>query len=161
MVRVPRSWIAPHRVRKNRQFYARNAAGAYPLDVDELRAAFTMSEIVAARIRDFRTDRLARIHGRETPVGLTAGGCMVVHVLPLSAFTAATEIDIAAYEAGASRFSPMGASGWDWRVNLDGLVTYSAAPGSASRAYAQTVPLARTVRERAAVECRARRRARA
>ena len=70
VVRVPRSWIAPHRVRKNRQFYARNAAGAYPLDVGELRAAFTMSETVAARIRDFRTYRLARIHGRETPVGL-------------------------------------------------------------------------------------------
>ena len=138
VVRVPRSWIAPHRVRKNREFYARNAAGAYPLDVGELRTAFTMSESVAARIRDFRADRLARIHGRETPVALNAGGCMVVHVLPLSAFTAATEIDIAAYEAGASRFSPMGASGWDWRVNLDGLVTYSAAPGSVSRAYAQT-----------------------
>ena len=112
VVRVARSWIAPHRVRKNDEFYARNSAGTYPLDVGELRTAFTMSETVAARIRDFRTDRLARILGRETPVGLNAGGCMVVHVLPLSAFTAAVEIDIAAYEAGANRLSPMAASGW-------------------------------------------------
>ena len=49
VVRVARSWIAPHRVRKNREFYARNSAGTYPLDVDELRTAFTMSETVAAR----------------------------------------------------------------------------------------------------------------
>ena len=138
VVRVARSWIAPHRVRKNREFYARNSAGTYPLDVGELRTAFTMSETVAERIRDFRTDRMARIHGRETPVALNAGGCMIVHVLPLSAFTGAAEIDIAAYEADANRLSPMGASGWDWRINLDGLVTYRAMPGSASRAYAQT-----------------------
>ena len=138
VVRAARSWIAPHRVRKNREFYARNSAATYPLDVGELRTAFTMSETVAARIRDFRTERLARIHGRETPVALSAGGCMVVHVLPLSAFTAAIEIDIAAYEAGSDRLSPMAASGWDWRINLDGLVTYSAVAGSASRGYAQT-----------------------
>ena len=121
VVRVTRSWIAPHRVRKNREFYARNSAGTYPLDVGELRTAFTMSETVAARIRDFRTDRIARIHARETPVALNPGGCMIVHVLPLSTFTAAGTIDIAAYEAGDKRLSPMGASGWDWRINLDGL----------------------------------------
>ena len=63
---------------------------------------------------------------------------MVVQVLPLSAFTAAVEIDIAAYEAGSDRLSPMASSGWDWRINLDGLVTYSAVAGSASRGYAQT-----------------------
>ena len=138
VVRVTRSWIAPHRVRKNREFYARNSAGTYPLDVGELRTAFTLSETVAARIRDFRTDRIARIHARETPVALNAGGCMIVHVLPLSAFTAAGEIDITAYEAGSRHLSPMGASGWDRRINLDGLVTYSPAHGSASRGYAQT-----------------------
>lgn len=138
VVRVARSWIAPHRVKKNREFYARNSAGTYPLDVGELRTAFTMSETIAARIRDFRTDRLARIHGRETPVALRAGGCMVVHVLPLTAFTAAVEIDIGAYESGPNRLSPMAASGWDWRINLDGLVTYSAVSESTSRGYAQT-----------------------
>ena len=60
VLRVPRSWIAPHRIRKNRELYARNSAGSYPLDVGELRTAFTMSETVAGPIRDFRTDRLAQ-----------------------------------------------------------------------------------------------------
>lgn len=139
VVRVARSWIAPHRVRKNQKFYARNSAGAYPLDVGELRTAFTLSETVSERIRGFRTDRIARIHGRETPVAINAGGCMIAHVIPLSAFTEAAEIDIANCATRASFLSPPGASGWDRRINLDGLVVYSGRSmhGSASWAYVQ------------------------
>lgn len=138
VVRVARSWIAPHRVRRNSKFYARNSAGQYELDVDELRTAFTMSETIAARIRDFRTERIARIHSRQTPVSLNPGGCMVVHVLPLGAFTGATTIDIAACEASTKPIHPMGASGWNSRINLDGVVTFTGNDTTPSRAYAQT-----------------------
>ena len=137
VVRVARSWIAPHRVTKNRKFYARNSAGRYELDVGELRTAFTMSETIAARIRDFRTERIARIHSRQTPVSLNPGGCMVVHVLPLGAFTGATTIDIAAYETSTNRIRPMGASGWNWRINLDGVVTFTGHDTTPSHGYAQ------------------------
>ena len=138
VLRVARSWNAPHRVRRNSKFYARNSAGQYELDVDELRTAFTMSETIAARIRDFRTERLARIHSRQTPVSLNPGGCMVVHVLPLGAFTEATTIDIAACEASTKLVRPMGASGWNSRINLDGVVTFTGHDTTPSRAYAQT-----------------------
>lgn len=138
VVRVARSWIAPHRVRRNSKFYARNSAGQYELDVDELRTAFTMSETIAARIRDFRTERIARIRSRQTPVSLNPGGCMVVHILPLGAFTGATTIDIAACEASTNRVRPMGASGWNWRINLDGVVSFTGRDTTPSRAYAQT-----------------------
>lgn len=137
VVRVARSWIAPHRVTKNRKFYARNSAGRYELDVGELRTAFTMSETIAARIRDFRTERIARIHSRQTLVSLNPGGCMVVHVLPLGAFTGATTIDIAAYETSTNRIRPMGASGWNWRINLDGVVTFTGHDTTPSHGYAQ------------------------
>ena len=137
VVRVARSWIAPHRVTKNRKFYARNSAGRYELDVGELRTAFTMSETITARIRDFRTERIARIHSRQTPVSLNPGGCMVVHVLPLGAFTGATTIDIAAYETSTNRIRPMGASGWNWRINLDGVVTFTGHDTTPSHGYAQ------------------------
>ena len=137
VVRVARSWIAPHRVIKNSKFYARNSAGRYELDVGELRTAFTMSETIAARIRDFRTERIARIHSRQTPVSLNPGGCMVVHVLPLGAFTGATTIDIAAYETSTNRIRPMGASGWNSRINLDGVVTFTGQDTTPSHAYAQ------------------------
>ena len=39
VIRIPRSWNPPHRVsaRNTNRFYARNAAGAYEVNVDELR----------------------------------------------------------------------------------------------------------------------------
>ena len=97
VVRVPHSWVAPHRVRRNDKFYGRNSAGKYPLDVGELRTAFTLSEGVAERIRAFREDRIARIYGRETPVPIHDGGQMILHVLPLVAFTERAALDLSAH----------------------------------------------------------------
>jgi len=42
IVRVPRSWVGPHRVKANNQFYGRNSGGKYPLVVGELRNAFVL-----------------------------------------------------------------------------------------------------------------------
>ena len=137
VVRVARSWIAPHRIIRNSKFYARNSAGRYELDVGELRTAFTMSETIAARIRDFRTERITRILNRKTPVPIDSGGCMVVHVLPLGAFTGATTIDIAACEASTNRVRPMEVSGWYSRINLDGVVNFTGHDTRPSHAYAQ------------------------
>ena len=135
--RVLRSWIAPHRIKKNSKFYARNSAGRYELDVGELRTAFSMSESLATRIRDFRTDRIARIHSRETPVPLKLGGCMVVHAIPLGTFMASRAIDIAAHESSIRQFPPLWASGWDGRVNLDGFVNFVRSHESSCLAYTQ------------------------
>src|SRR5216683_7744695 len=45
VIRVDRSWTGPHRVvfKGHDKFYGRNSAGKYPLDVNELRGAFTLS----------------------------------------------------------------------------------------------------------------------
>src|SRR3972149_3929232 len=42
LMRIKKSWAAPHRVTigGHGHFYSRNSAGAYPLDVDQLRSAF-------------------------------------------------------------------------------------------------------------------------
>lgn len=60
VVRIPKSWSAPHRVSAGNHvhFYGRNSAGAYQLDVAELRQAFTLSDTVVERIRSFRANRL-------------------------------------------------------------------------------------------------------
>src|SRR5262249_5126909 len=68
IIRVARSWLGPHRVTKNDRFYGRNAGGKYPLDVGELRQAFTLRENVAQRMQGFRRDRLAKIMAGSTPV---------------------------------------------------------------------------------------------
>ena len=133
LVRVPRSWVGPHRIEKNSRFYARTSGGRYELDVGELRTAFTMSESIPARIRDFRTERLAMIHGRETPVPLEPGGCIVVHAVPIRAFVEPFAIDVASLRVGEDLIRPMQSAGLGFspRINLDGHITSTSA-GSAS-----------------------------
>jgi predicted HTH transcriptional regulator len=62
VLRIPRSWIAPHRVtlQGHDKFYIRNSAGKHPMNVDELRRAFTLAEGVADRVR--RSGRNALVH---------------------------------------------------------------------------------------------------
>ncbi len=56
VIRIPKSWISPHRVilGGHDKFYSRSSNGKYPLDVGELRIAFNLSETVTERIRNFR-----------------------------------------------------------------------------------------------------------
>ena len=136
-IRVNYSWIAPHRVIRNSKFYARNSAGHYELDVGELRTAFTMSETIASRIRDFRTNRIALIHSRQTLVPLDPGGCMVVHILPLDAFSANTVIDILKLKGRTTNLQPMEAGDWTSRINLDGIVNFATQYNGSSSAYLQ------------------------
>jgi predicted HTH transcriptional regulator len=52
IIRVPKSWLSPHRVifNKNNEFYLRLSAGSYPMDVDQLRTAFLASETLNKKI---------------------------------------------------------------------------------------------------------------
>ncbi len=80
IVRVPRSWAAPHRVtaKGHAHFYMRNAAGKHPMNVDELRQAFGLSESVAKRIRGFRDERIDAIVGDGLPFTVRPGPKVVV-----------------------------------------------------------------------------------
>ena len=137
VVRVPKSWTSPHRVKKNNQFYGRNSAGKYPLDVGELRTAFTLSETVAERIRSLRADRIGKVYGGETPVALQAGGRMILHLLPLAAFTEASAIDLTDHYGRSEQLHPIGSSEWNGRLNLDGVVTWSGVQPEGAYAYTQ------------------------
>ena len=137
VVRIPQSWAAPHRVKKNNRFYMRQSARNEPMDVGELRTAFTMSEAIADRIRDFRFERIARIQSDRAPVRLDPGGRMLLHILPLSAFSKPIAVNMRVLEARTNRIGPMGNSGWNHRVNVDGFLTFSAWRPEASRAYTQ------------------------
>ena len=133
LVRVHQSWVGPHRVQKNRKFCARTSAGKYELDVGELRMAFTASETMPARIRDFRTERLAKVHSRETPIPLEQGGCLVVHAVPLRGFAEPFSFDVSSLQLGDCLIRPMQSAGIGFspRVNLDGHITStSVTPGT-------------------------------
>ena len=49
---------------------------------------------------------------------------MVVHVVPVQSFMTRISIDIGNYGTGTTLLRPMGAMGWNHRINLDGLVAF-------------------------------------
>jgi hypothetical protein len=108
------------------RFYSRNSTGKYPLDVHELRAAFTSSQSLGEEIRRFRDDRLARIVAGESPIALPEGGRLVLHLVPVGAVRREGTIDLSqAAQELTIRLQPIGAMGWNHRFNLDGFLTFS------------------------------------
>lgn len=127
LIRVPKSWISPHRVRfaGNDKFYSRNSSGKYPLDVAELRIAFTMLQAVGDRIRSFRLERTSSILANETPILLHGKHITVLHLIPLSSFNPNQAYDISKVASQPSKMPPVYCRGWSGRYNLDGFVTYA------------------------------------
>lgn len=126
IVRVEKSGLAPHRVtyKGSDKFYARNSAGKYPLDVSELRDAFLLGASASARLRDFRISRLASIAAGDGPLMHEGSPVLVLHLLPLAAFTSQQELDISKYYREPIR--PIEASSIDWQINIDGVLHFAA-----------------------------------
>jgi len=125
IIKIPRSIARPHvvKIKNHFRFYGRNSAGVYPLEIDDLRRDFLASETLATRIKNFRIDRLSQIVAGETPVPLIKGGKIVLHLIPISAFEIGKKYDLT--RISSLDFSPIYSSGWNHRVNFDGLVTYT------------------------------------
>ena len=89
VIRVPRSWIAPHRSRLDREFYVRNSVGVSTMDAWQLRTAF-LAIAVEKEMRQFRLDRLAIIDQADSvnpyPAPLERGVRVVLHFLPWESF---------------------------------------------------------------------------
>jgi hypothetical protein len=106
VLRVPRSWSAPHRVtfRKDIKFYVRNSAGKHPMSVDELRQAFNFSATVSKRMRAFRDERISAIRGEfglnrvldgpQLPFDVGRGPKITVLIVPLSAMVDPLDLHI-------------------------------------------------------------------
>lgn len=127
LIRVPRSWAAPHLITfKNlSRFFTRNSAGKHQMDVTEIRATFLLSDALPEKMRRFRDERLGRIIANEAPVRLLEGAKLVIHILPVASFTTDASIEVAALkECSKAGLHPIGCSGWSQRYNLDGFITY-------------------------------------
>jgi Schlafen, AlbA_2 len=128
IMRVGKSWVSPHRVifRGHDKFYSRNSSGKYPLDVGELRTAFTMSETITERIRRFREERIARLYANETPMPMEEGPKMVLHVVPLASFTQGQRLDITDIATRPeTRPKPMLFRGGSHTYTLEGFIAWS------------------------------------
>ncbi|PZP26970.1 MAG: hypothetical protein DI603_23095 [Roseateles depolymerans] len=108
VMRVPQSWAAPHRNRMNNHFHVREGVRNRPLDVPEVRAQFLRSESLGQKLRDFRSDRLAKIVTGQTPVKLGANPKLVVHAISSQAAQGQVYINPVPYTRGSSRLPVLG-----------------------------------------------------
>lgn len=129
VIRVNRSWIGPHRVilEHHDKFYGRNSRGKYPLDVTELRAAFTLPATVTERVRAFRADRIIGISNGDTPVPLPETPKIVLHCVPIESFASQQNHDLLPFYQDFPKLYPMGATDWSSRLNLEGLLAFDGA----------------------------------
>jgi hypothetical protein len=114
--------------RGSSRFFARTSNGKYQLDVEEIRGAFLLSDKTADRVRDFRLDRIAKIRADDTPVALVQGAKIVLHVVPLAAFSSLAQIGLqsVAVVSRELQLIPLGlAAGREGRFNLEGFVRYT------------------------------------
>jgi hypothetical protein len=142
VIRVRESFRSPHRVTYggHDKFYARSSNGKYPLDVEELRREFILSETNAEEIRDYRADRLADVRANNTPVKIADSPLVAIHLIPLRAFSAGRDSRI------IDSFTPTEAPDslqrknrhHSSRYNLDGIVKYWPSNEDPIQAYAQT-----------------------
>ncbi len=136
IVRVGQSTLAPHRVTQSDKFWGRNSAGKYPLDVPELRTAFTRSMTIEERILQFKKEQLENLGG-------LVKGRVVLHIIPHESFSTRKYVDPKEAHAifiannGASLFRPLIANGWSPRVNLHGFQSYSGNTEDDPRTYVQ------------------------
>ncbi len=139
VVRVPESWNKPHAVsyQGHWRFYARNSAGKYALDVQELRSAFMATEATVDRIRRFHFDRLERIRSNESPVPLPTKAKVVLHMIPYSAFSPGSSLDLESVQkeqySGRLIYAPVSGT----RFNLDGFLLFDEPREAQSAAYLQ------------------------
>ncbi|MDI6759295.1 MAG: ATP-binding protein [Candidatus Brocadiaceae bacterium] len=126
IIRVPKSWISPHRVifKSHDKFYSRSTTGKYPMDVGELRVAFNLSETITERIRNFRVDRISKIRANETPVPLVDTAKIALHLIPVISFNPAQRYEISRIASHPEKMPPIYQSSGLSRYNLDGFLTY-------------------------------------
>lgn len=127
LLRIAASWAAPHMVtfKNTSRFFSRTSAGKYQLDVREIRAAFTASESLGEKIRDFRSERIARIIADETPIRLLPNPKLILHVVPLSFADSTKQCDFVPLINEPGKVRPLFVRfGWVPRINFDGYLVY-------------------------------------
>ena len=121
VLRIPRSWIAPHMIRDTGRFWSRSSVGKQQLDVQQLRSAFLEADSAAQRVSKFRLDRVAKIVANETPVPTGDGPRWCMHVLPVG--PPVEQADVVTSER-LPDFRPIETNGHGTRHNIDGLLAH-------------------------------------
>jgi hypothetical protein len=126
-VSVPRSPSRPHRVTTNgsNRFWLRNSTGAYEANVMDLRGLFLQSAEVVERAERYHSDRMRVMREGDIVPNLSGDrSSIVLHVIPVDAFSGSTTVDPRrAYELQGD-FMPIGASGFTPRFTFEGFLNF-------------------------------------
>ena len=108
VLRIPRTWVGAHMVtfQNDNRFYARDGNGRRPMDVGEVRMAFTSPETLPERLRRLRLDRLSAIASGDVPMPLNCPQVMVLHIAPVKALDALHECDLDAVATAEAKANP-------------------------------------------------------
>ena len=137
--RVNKSWMGPHRViyEGHDKFYSRNSAGKYALDTNELKSAFNLSQTLTEQINKFKTERITQLISDNLPLPFYDGGKIVLHLIPLESFSPNYKIDLNPIINEPAKLKSIYASGWSYRINLEGVLSYSGGRNDKSHSYIQ------------------------
>ncbi len=141
LIRVGKSWIAPHMVTfsNSSRFFSRNSStGKVQLDVQQIGAAFALQRGLGERLRDWKTDRIAKAIAEEGPIPLP-GSKLLFHFVPASMLTSDEPVyprrfDPQSWGQGANL---MTFGGDIRRYNADGFLLASGTYQDGKRSYLQ------------------------
>jgi hypothetical protein len=141
ILRIPKSWASPHMVKfKNlSRFFSRTSAGKYQLDVREIRSSFLTSENLGDKISAFRSDRVGKIFAGEVPLPHDPSPKIVLHLLPILAFSEPIALDLKVAQSACGNLKPMG-SPTQWgpaQFNFNGLLSSGSRSAPKSESYVQ------------------------
>ena len=144
VIPIHRSFAAPHRVidpvTQAKTFYIRRSNRNEEMTLNELRGAFSLSESITERTRDFRRQRILAISNdnmEQMPFMLNRGIRLVLHFVPISSFELGQFIDL-------SPLTPEYSPEWVQRnylnygyFNLDGYLAYHGSTPKHADGYTQ------------------------
>lgn len=139
VIYIPKSWCSPHMVtfQNNSRFFSRNSSGKSQLDVNEIKQAMLGSEGIANQIRNFRLDRISKIIAGETPIQLTQGAKIALHIIPIQSYLQNIEISIGNLINDHLKIETLATRSGNYRINLDGLVTFFTIRDGTHKSYTQ------------------------
>jgi len=127
VIRVSRSWNSPHRVisKNSNRFYIRHSAGVHEPSTGELRNLFNQSDSALNKARNFREERISFIANRNGIPPLEGGGRLIIHIVPIAAFSGVISINMDDANTNHLNFAPMSDTGSIPRFNVYGFINKS------------------------------------
>lgn len=140
LLRVGRSWLRPHMVTYGgtSRFFARHNTGKYQLDVQEIGQLFAEQRSLGEELRNWRTERVAKLLSGEVPAALDGPAKLLLHFVPASALVGQQQAGTWPLEwKWRSIIRPSHSPEFSWRYNADGFLVYGQRSENGYAAYVQ------------------------